>query len=196
MAWINLKTWIRKRINDIKKSCSFRFPEGVAFIKNKNMKLFKLIIIFMVFTMGVNAQSKSYSALKDEFSSERDVHTFSVGGFFARAIIGFAGEHEFNKAIKEVKQIRLITIPGYQFKEKGLTLKGFKKFMQKDHFEELVNLQDNGDRVSIYMQENEKEHNHYMILIENDHEVVAIEIKGYIDPDRLYQESDLALRKI
>lgn len=160
------------------------------------MKILKLVIFLIAVNTAAYAQSKSYSALRSEFGDDDNVCTFNVSGFFARTIIGLAGEHEFSKAIRDVKHVSLITIPATQFKMKGLTLNGFKKFMQKDRFEEMVSMKDNGDHVSIYMQDNDRKQNHYMVLIESNHEVVVIEIKGYIDPDRLYSESDLALQKI
>jgi hypothetical protein len=102
-----------------------------------------------------------------------------------RLVLNLAGEYEFKDAIKDVKHLRLITIPHEQFSAQHVSVNGFKKQLIKDSFEELAIIRDQGDQVFIYLQEGYNHKNHYFVLIENEREVVAIELKGYLDPKLL-----------
>ncbi|NJM26383.1 MAG: DUF4252 domain-containing protein [Bacteroidia bacterium] len=75
-----------------------------------------------------------------------------MSGFLARGVLRIAGEHYYVKAIRDVKQIRVITVPQAEFRAHGLTIDGFKKFVLKDAFEEVGSVRDHGDLVTLYMQ--------------------------------------------
>ncbi len=139
------------------------------------------------------AQSESFVTLKDKFSGEDDVHHFAVSGFFARSILWMADEHEFYDAIEEVKTIRLIVIPREAFEAQDVTLNGFKKVLMKDGFEELVRVKDNGDDVTLYLQSSPKKKDRYFVIVEESNEIVAIEIKGSIDPEFILKNQPVAL---
>jgi hypothetical protein len=141
-------------------------------------------IVLLVVTSPVFAQSESYRMLKDRFSGRHDVFSFRTSGFFARSILRIAGEHEFTRAISDVRNIRLTVIPKKAFRQEGVTVNGFIKVAKSDSFEELVHVRDHGDDVTVLLQGSGKGiDNRYLLLVDNDDEVVAIEIRGYIDPD-------------
>jgi Domain of unknown function (DUF4252) len=131
------------------------------------------------------AQSDSFSLLKEKFKRQDDVVSFSTSGFFARTILWMAGEHEFTDAVKDIKNIHLITIPKAAFTEAGVSVNGFKKILVKDSFEELANIKEDGDDVTFFLQSTKSKDNRYVILVEEKDEVVAIEIRGYIDVEKL-----------
>ena len=132
------------------------------------------------------AQSRSYNALKDNFKGQPDVHSFSVSGWFGRMILNMAGEEEVRNAIQELKHVRLITIPQQEFANRNLTMKGFKSLMKQDGFEDLAQIIDKGEVVTIFVQEGKsRAYNRYMMLIEEPSEIVAIELTGYLDPAKL-----------
>jgi hypothetical protein len=145
----------------------------------------RILVLIAVVIAGLSetfAQSKSFQALETKFSSDEDVSTFSTSGFFARSILWLAGEQEFKKVIKEVKNIRLITIPKSAFAEHGVSVNGFKKAVGNDSYEEVATVREEREEVTIYVQSHENSSfNSYFILIDNPEEVVAVEIKGYID---------------
>jgi hypothetical protein len=102
------------------------------------------------------------------------------------------GEHEFKKTIVDIERVRLITIPKSAFRKKHVTVNGFRNILADDSFESLMRVRDHGDEISVYIQSGKRtDRNRYFILIENDHEVMAMEIKGYIDPARLMRHSQL-----
>lgn len=155
-----------------------------------------LPLFFVAISYGASAQSRSYQALKNNFKGQPDVHSFSVNGWLGRMILNVAGEHEFREAIKELNHVRLMVIPHAQFVNHNLSVKGFKTLLNKDQFEELAEVRDKGELVSVYMQEGkEKTNNRYMILIEGSSDVVAIELTGYMDASKLvYSENEVAIK--
>ena len=100
-----------------------------------------------------------------------------------------AGEWEFKDAIEDVKQVRLITIPAEEFKSQGLSVKGFKKLLVKDSFEELASVRDHGDDVTFYLQSTGKK-DRYVVLIQEPDEVVVVELKGSIDVNLLLEKNN------
>ncbi len=150
------------------------------------MKSILGVLLILLITVGsVSAQSNSYQILKENFNGQPDVHSFSVSGWVGRVILNMAGEYEFRDAIKELKHVRFITIPRAEFEARKLTVKGFKNVLKQDSFQELAFIRDNGEEVSIYLKEGNNHKNHYFVLVEDEQEVVAIELKGYIDLEQL-----------
>lgn len=150
----------------------------------------KRTVVFVAFLLaGISesgAQSESFQALEKKFSSEENVFTLSTSGVFARTVLWLAGEHEFKRAMKQVKNIRLITIPATAFEQNKVSVAGFKKIVAEDSYEELALVRDRVEEVTLYVQSLENSSlNRYLILIDNPEEVVAVEIKGYIDPGLL-----------
>ncbi len=65
-------------------------------------------------------------------------------------------------------------------------MKGFKSLMKQDGFEDLAQIIDKGEVVTIFVQEGKsRAYNRYMMLIEEPSEIVAIELTGYLDPAKL-----------
>lgn len=160
----------------------------------KSISLFAVAVL--VATTSLFAQSNSYQTLKDKFKDQPDVHSFSMSGWMGRLVLNMAGEHEFKKAIKDLEHVRLIVIPITEFSEQHVSVNGFKKVLKQDSYEELAFICDQGEVVSIYLREGNNHKNHYFVLVEEEHEVVAIEMKGYLDPKLLNpKNTTLAINK-
>jgi hypothetical protein len=150
-----------------------------------------LFSLLLMISVSGFSQSKSFATLQDKFAHRSNVFSVNTSGFLARTILWMAGEHEFNKAIRDVRNVRLITIPKSAFHSENVSLKGFKEFIKTDSFEELTHVRDNGDDVTLYLQSKKTtKNNRYMLLIDSDQEVVAIEIRGYIDPELLFNHKN------
>lgn len=149
----------------------------------------KKLTILLVVAMATfaSAQSDSYETFRDTFKGGRDVFSFSVRGWLARAVLSFTDEYEFRDAISNIKTIKLTVVPRQRFREKGLSLKDFKKILKDDSFEELAHVRDHGDNVTIYIQEDSKRkrNNLYFILVEESDEVVALEMRGFVSEETL-----------
>lgn len=150
------------------------------------MKSISLFLVTMVVAGASSfAQSSSYQTLKDKFNDQPAVHSFSLSGLAGRLVLSMAGEYEFSNAIKDLKHMYLITIPQAEFSKQHLSVNGFKKILKQDSFEPLAIIRDSGDEISIYLQEGHNHKNSYFVLVEEKQEVLAIELKGYLDPTRL-----------
>lgn len=150
------------------------------------MKSIPLFIAALVITTASTfAQSNSYETLKDKFKNQPEVHSFSLSGWMGRMVLNMAGEHEFRSAIKDLQHMRIITIPRSAFLNEQVTVRGFKKVLKQDSFEELAFVREEGEEVSIYLREGNNNKNHYFVLVEEEQEVVALELKGYLDPKLL-----------
>jgi Domain of unknown function (DUF4252) len=160
----------------------------------KSISFFSVALLLT--TVSSFAQSTSYQALKDKFKDQSDVHSFSFSGWVGRLVLNMAGEHEFKEAIKDLSHVRIITIPNSEFSSQNVSVKGFKKVLRQDSFEELAFIHDKGEEVSIYLREGNNHKNTYFVLVEEEQEVVAIELKGYLDPKLLNSKNTtLAINK-
>jgi hypothetical protein len=152
-----------------------------------------LILFLLVSSISAFSQFSGFQTLKNKFGGKNEVFSITTSGFFARGVLLLAGEHDFKSAIKHIDQIRLITIPKPAFAQEKVTVNGFKKLLAKDSYEELTSVRDHDDEVTLYIQSGKRsKHNRYFLLVEGNSEVVAIEIKGYIDPKFMLRESDLS----
>jgi hypothetical protein len=113
-------------------------------------KVTTCILLYLVITSSVSAQSDSFLAFGEKFSGSEGVHHFRTNGFLARSIVWIASETEFNGAIKNIRSIDLIIVPKSAFSREQVTVSGFKKVLKKDSFEELARIKDRGDDVTLY----------------------------------------------
>lgn len=149
------------------------------------MNSLKLIVALMLVTGSVMGQSTSYQILKDKFRDQPNVESFSCSGWLGRLVFKMAGEPEFYKAIQDLNHVRVMSIPTEEFATQRLTVNGFRRVLRNDSFEELAVVRDQGEVVSIYLREGKNNRNTYFVLVEEEDEVVAIELSGYIDPTLL-----------
>lgn len=152
----------------------------------------KLIAVLFLVTLAFNlsiAQSKSFLTLKDTFGGEKDVYSFKASGGLARLALRIAGEDEWQDAISEVQNVRFIVVPKEAFRERKLTVNGFRKLAKSHGFEELARIQNHGDDVHILLQAGKNDNNNrYLVLVNEPDEFIAFEIKGYINPEKIRKE--------
>jgi Domain of unknown function (DUF4252) len=160
------------------------------------MKSILVFVVILITSASSFAQSKSFDALRDKFKGQPDVYSFSLSGWMGRMVLNMAGEYEFRNAIKDLKHMRIITIPNSEFSVQNVSVKGFKKVLKQDSFEELALIREEGEEVSVYLREGNNHKNNYFVLVEGTDEVVAIELKGYLDPKLLNpKNTTLAINK-
>jgi hypothetical protein len=153
-----------------------------------------LIVLLFCATCSL-AQSKTFKTLQSRFRDHEDVFHFSASGLFARTAMRFAGEHEFRKAIRDVRSVRFISVPAEAFVKENVTVKGLKKLAVTDSFEELVSVTDHGDEVTVFLKEGKKKkYNRYFVVVDNMEEVLAIELKGFIDADMMRKNSAFTVK--
>ncbi|MDZ7647219.1 MAG: DUF4252 domain-containing protein [Cytophagales bacterium] len=198
MGW---RTWKKSKTRRIK----FKKKEDarkriLTFIdvykKSMEMKTLKVILFVFASMSVVSAQTKSYQTLKSTFSDEPEVHSFSFSGWMGRLVLDMAGEYEFKNAIRDFNHVRFITIPRSEFDARNLSVSGFKKVLQQDSFEEIAFVRDRGEEVTIYLRETSNKENRknvYFVLVEEEREVVAIELRGFLDTQLLNTDNSTFL---
>ncbi len=173
-----------------------RFLPDSHLVRNQNPAAMKKITTCVFFSLivitSLSAQSRSFQAFRDKFSGAENVHHFSTNGFFARAILWMTTADEFDNAIKSIRSISLMTVPKSLFREREVSVSGFKTVLSDDSFDELGRVRDHGDHVTLYMKTTQSKNNRYIFLIEEPGEVVLIEMTGYIDPRILLDNSSFS----
>lgn len=149
------------------------------------MKINYTLALFLFISGTALAQSSGMRTLKDRFKGEEDVHCFKLSGFLARMAFTMADDYEYKEAITSLRSIEFITIPQHAFKSQNVTVNGYKKFLQDNKFEQLIDVKDNGEQVSIYLAPEGKKFDRYLIVVDGKTEVVVLELKGHIDTSKL-----------
>jgi len=158
------------------------------------MKITLVVLLGVLVSLTSRAQSKSYQTLHDHFHHEQDVHTFQASGFIIRLVLNLAAKDESaaHSMAKHVRHARVMVIPKEAFEKQHLSVSGFQHVLEQDSFMNLVTLREKGDVISIYHRMDDNNRNRYFVLVDGKDEVVAIEMKGYIDPE-LLAKNDLRI---
>jgi hypothetical protein len=146
-------------------------------------------LVFTIASLTTFAQSESFLTFKESLDDAEDVVSFKVGGFVLRTALWLSGESDFKEEFGEVQSVRFMVVPMEELDKRNLKVSGFKRVLRNDHFEEMVSASEEGDRITVYMQERGKNKNLYFVLIEGEDEIAAIEIKGYLDPKKLIESN-------
>jgi hypothetical protein len=148
------------------------------------MKKLLLVLAICCAAGMVQAQSNSYKMLRSEFSDDPDVKSYHLRGWMIRLVAQIVEDDDarLSASLREVKRVRLITIPKEQFAKEDVTVSGFKSKLPGDHFELMGDFRDGEGSVAFFHRPEKRGKNCYFVIIDQDDEVIAIEMKGYIDP--------------
>lgn len=146
-------------------------------------------LVFTIASFATFAQSESFLTFKESLNDAEDVVSFKVGGFVLRTALWLSGESDFKEEFGEVQSVRFMVVPMEELDKRKLKVSGFKRVLHNDHFEEMVSASQEGDHITVYMQERGRNKNLYFVLIEGEDEIAAIEIKGYLDPKKLLESN-------
>jgi len=153
------------------------------------MKTTLLSLVFLFLSVAAMAQSDSYLTLKDKFQGSENVIAVKAGSFLVRTVLLFADEEEWEDDFGKIRSVRVMNIPQAEFKKKSVTPKGFKKILVKDNFQELISSYSDGERLTIFQRDGKNGGGDlYFMLIENSHDVTAIEIRGELYPEKIVED--------
>lgn len=155
------------------------------------MKKFLLLLLLVCAANLSYAQSQSYRMLRDQFEDSPEVKSYRLSGLMCKIIVNIVEDDDerLAAALKEVRKVRLMTIPKREFDAHQVTVKGFKARLPKDNFELLADFDKGGESVAFYHRVEKKNKNRYFVIIDEGDKVIAIEMKGYIDPVILSDET-------
>ncbi len=161
------------------------------------MKKIILSSILLFITLFCFSQSKSYQALENHFRGKKDVHAFALSGFLCRMAVNLTTTNEplLRAMSRNIRHIRLIVIPNSEFAKQSLSVDGFKSYLSKDSFVPLATVREKNDHVSFFHRSDSNQEERYFVLVEEKHEVVAIEMKGNIDPSVLTGDTRITTQK-
>jgi len=147
------------------------------------MKKTTLFLLFCTTLTASLAQSRSYQDLQRNFGDHPEVRSFGISGPLCRLAVSIFSHEDQEAAdvLEGIKHVRFISIPMEEFDNKGLSVRGFQSRLTRDNFELVANFRDSGSDVSLY-QRTEKNNDRYFLLVEDNDELLAFEMKGYIDP--------------
>lgn len=149
-------------------------------------KIYTILVLLFVANISF-CQSNSYLTFKEKFRGRENVVSLSASGFLTRTMLMFAGEHDVNKAIRDVRKVRMTVVPKSAFRAEDVTVSGFIRYAKKDNFEELFSQRGHGEDVILLQQEKAKKKGpeRYLLLIDDKSEVVLFELTGYIDQEQM-----------
>lgn len=165
-----------------------RLGWNLRLVQKSKMKNFITFLLITAAVTASQAQSRSFTTLKDKFSGSENVFSIRLGGFALRTVLWITGEPDWREDFGYVRNIRIINIPQQAFKTRHLSAKGFKEVLAKDQFHEMAAVYEDGDNVTVYMKDGGKRANIYFVLVESADEVTAVEIKGFLDPKKLIED--------
>jgi hypothetical protein len=158
------------------------------------MKKIALTLVLACSAIFLNAQSDSYKMLRSHFADQPEVRSFKLSGMMCRIIVNII-EHDDERlaaALEDVRHVRLMTIPKKEFDAQGLTVAGFKSKLPRDNYELVGDFRDKDGSVAFFHKTDKKSNDLYFVVVEEDDEVIAIEMKGSIDPAIVASDSDLS----
>ena len=154
--------------------------------------------VFLLLSLTIAAslsygQSNSYKMLRNQFEDSPEVRSYKLRGFLCKIIVKIVedDDQDLAAALKEVRHVRFMTIPKEEFAVQKVTVNGFKARLPKDNFELMADIRDSDGGIAFFHRQEKKNKNRYFVILEDTHEVIAIEMKGYIDPVALAKDSAL-----
>ena len=158
------------------------------------MKKTFLALLIACSAASVHAQSDSYKMLRRHFADSPEVRSYRLNGLMCRVIVKILenDDETLAAALDDVRHVRFMTIPREAFTAQGLTVGGFKSRLPKDGFEVIADITNDGSTLAFFHRQEERHKNCYFVIIEDEGEVVAIEMKGNIDPAIFASETALS----
>ena len=148
----------------------------------RSLTILVLAAVIQVVCQPVIAQSRSFHTFTSKFDGEENVHYFKVSGFVVRSVLAMAGEPAAKEAVRGIHKVRLAVVPREAFRAQKVTVDGFRRVLHQDSFEEMMEFREDGDHVTVYS--NSPAHHSeqcYMMLVEDEEEIVLIEISGAVN---------------
>jgi hypothetical protein len=163
------------------------------FHNHSNLPMKKFFLLFLLAGLAnlSYGQSQSYRMLRNQFEDSPEVKSYRLSGLMCKIIVNIVenDDERLAAALKEVRKVRLMTIPKAEFAARNVTVKGFKERLPKDNFELLADFDKGDESLAFYHRLEKKNRNRYFVIIDEGDKVIAIEMKGFIDPSILSDES-------
>lgn len=147
-------------------------------------KIFILIFILALGQISLTASAKGASSddIFTEFSSEKDAEYVNVNSFMMWLGKQFAGDGADADIVKKIKSVRVLDLEDCSPTVKNRFSKRVNDLDQKG-YEEMVRVNDNGERVKILARKNGDIINRMLIVCSSNDDCALVEVNGKFTMD-------------
>ena len=154
-----------------------------------NMKIkFGLALLIATFSLAGNAQSRSLSDVYREYEHLDESFSLNISGNFLKMASWFdddLDDHDLDDVINSIDKIKVFKVPkgfkGMQAKD----VRGFKRDLHGEGFEELMNVRGEEGVFYVLVQEKRGVVDNLVMYGEGDHGVIFIEFLGSMDAKKI-----------
>ena len=149
----------------------------------KTTTLLAALVLVSTFAIG---QSKSVESFKNKYKDDRDATVVTLQGNIFKLIGSIADYSDdedaqaLSKVADGIKSMQILSLPKYETGLEAEEIKALKSSIQKESYEELMNMKEGRETVVVYSQGSEDEVRNMLILVEEKNEFVLINIDGVL----------------
>ncbi len=143
------------------------------------MKKLFLVIVLVGFALAANAQSKSVAALKEKYKGHEDFFNMELGGNFLNFAEGFKidiDEDDMATVAKSIEKLNFFKLPE-QSDRSGVEFKALKKGLEKERYELLMEMSDEGEIV-VYSKGGKTISDLVVMVGGDEGDLMVVELKG------------------
>ncbi|MEO0552124.1 MAG: DUF4252 domain-containing protein [Bacteroidota bacterium] len=153
-------------------------------MKKSVTTVFALLIGFG-FALG---QSKTVKEFRDKYEDDRDAKVVRLNGSLFKlmsTIASYDTEDEDAQVIarigKGIESMDIVSVPLFDSGLKPAEFDGLKDKLKSEKYEELMNMRDGRDRVSVMTQGGSNEVKNMVILIREEDNAIVMNVNGTLD---------------
>ncbi len=151
------------------------------------MKRIIYLIILTVMLLPVQAEAQSINWFFSKYDGEKHFESITIGRFlFTIALISGNLKNDEKELIGGLKHIKILTAKDDlqpEFSTKMMS--DFKQVVNHGDFENLIEIRDKNEKVSIYIKQKKRFFTDLLIAVRDENEVNLIWINGIIKPETI-----------
>ena len=153
------------------------------------MKSLFLTVAFALTSLLLWGQNDPIDAFFQEYKGVAEATQIDLGGMILDFAISNADDEEEANLLRKISKLKVLTIPRGDLVSPEKVMELRTAVMAND-FEELIQVRDEGDLVSIFMREADDSITNLLLLVEEEDEFVFVSLEGAFSFSDL-QELDL-----
>jgi|GEM_PF-1783242 len=148
------------------------------------MKKLTVMVIALVLPMVLIAQSSAIKNFQSKYKDNDDATYVTITGPFFKflsSITDYDADPDalaLGRVVEGIKSMKIVQVPYYETDLKREEVDQLLNSIQKDNYEELINVRDGRDKVSIMAQGEDSKLRNILIFIDNKNEFTLMNIDG------------------
>ncbi|MFT5264956.1 MAG: hypothetical protein ACI8YQ_003706 [Polaribacter sp.] len=143
----------------------------------KNILFLSLLICFCSST--VQAQSNSIESFYEQYAKNEKVTNVTIKGWLLDIASHITSDESSKEVLSKITQLRILLMEDGNPVTKN-ELSRLKKGIKKDHFEELLQIRDEGSHVDFYIREEGDHITNVLMLVNDNDEFVLLSLEGLL----------------